>query len=42
MDYIKKGDKICEADIIYAEKILGTVDLVAGATVEKSTFLLKL
>ena len=36
---VKKGDKICEADIIYAEKILGTVDLVAGATVEKSTFL---
>jgi len=36
---VKKGDKICEADIIYAEKVIGTVDLVAGSTVEKSTFL---
>lgn len=36
---IKKGDKICEADIIYAEKIIGRVDIVAGATIEKSTFL---
>ncbi len=36
---IKKGDKIGTADIIYAERVLKTVDLVAGNDV-KSSFIL--
>ena len=36
---IKKGDKIGTADIIYAERVLKTVDLVAGNDI-KSSFLL--
>ncbi len=36
---IVKGDKICEADIIYADKVVATVDLCAMQTVELSTFL---
>lgn len=36
---ITKGDKICTANIIYADQIIATVDLVAAQTVELSTFL---
>ena len=36
---IVKGDKICEADIIYADKVVATVDLCAMQTIELSTFL---
>ncbi|MBQ7741158.1 MAG: D-alanyl-D-alanine carboxypeptidase [Eubacterium sp.] len=36
---IAQGDKICEADIIYAEKVIAHVNLVAGKTVELSTLL---
>ena len=34
-----KDDVICKADIIYADKTIATVDLVAAKTVELSTFL---
>lgn len=36
---IAKGEKICEADVIYANKVVATVDLCAAQTVELSTFL---
>ena len=36
---IKKGDVLGEAEIYYAEKLIGKVDLVAGNNVEKSTTL---
>lgn len=36
---VTKGDVICKADIIYADKTVATVDLVAAKTVELSTFL---
>lgn len=37
---IKRGDILGTADIIYAEEILGTVNLVAGNDVEASTLLI--
>lgn len=37
---VKKGQKLGTADIVYAEKIIGTVDLVAGADIEQSKLLL--
>lgn len=37
---IKKGDVLGQAEIYYAEKKIGTVDLVAGNDVEKSNLLL--
>ena len=36
---IKKGDVLGTAEIIYAEKVIGTVDLVAGDDVEQSGIL---
>ncbi len=36
---IKKGDVLGTADIIYAEKVLGTVNLVSGENVKKSNLL---
>ncbi len=36
---VTKGDKICKANIVYAGKTIATVQLVAGQTVELSTFL---
>lgn len=36
---INKGDRICDADIIYGGQVIETVELVAGRTVELSTFL---
>ncbi len=36
---IKKGDILGTAEVIYAEKVIGTVDLVAGADVESSGIL---
>lgn len=36
---IKKGDVLGKADVVYAEKIIGTVNLVAGEDVEKSVIL---
>ncbi len=36
---IKKGDVLGTADIIYAEKVIGTVNLVSNEDVEKSTIL---
>lgn len=36
---IAQGDKICEADIVYAGKIIAHVNLVAAKTVELSTLL---
>ena len=36
---IVKDEKICEADVYYANKIVATVDLCAMQTVELSTFL---
>ncbi len=36
---IKKGDILGQAEIYYAEKLIGKVDLVAGNNVEKSTVL---
>jgi D-alanyl-D-alanine carboxypeptidase (penicillin-binding protein 5/6) len=36
---IKKGDVLGYAEIMYAEKVIGKVDLVAGADVEKSKLL---
>ncbi|MBO5020560.1 MAG: D-alanyl-D-alanine carboxypeptidase [Clostridia bacterium] len=36
---IKKGDILGTADIIYAEQVIGTVNLVAGEDVEKSPWL---
>lgn len=37
---IKKGQKIGTAQIVYAEKVIGTVNLVAGDNVKKSNILL--
>ena len=37
---IKKGDVLGQAEIYYAEKKIGTVDLVAGNDVEKSNLLM--
>ncbi len=39
---IKKGEVLGKAEIIYAEKVIGTVDLVAGADVESSGSLVAL
>lgn len=36
---LTKGDKICKANIIYADQTIATVNLVAGQDVELSTFL---
>ena len=36
---IKKGDVIGTADVIYAENVLGTVNLVAGNDVDSSALL---
>lgn len=36
---LAKGDKVCTADIIYGDKVIGSVDLVCAKTVELSTFL---
>ena len=36
---IKKGDVLGTADIIYAEQVIGTVNLVSNEDVEKSTML---
>ena len=36
---IKKGDVLGEAQVMYAEKVIGTVDLVAGNDVSSSTLL---
>ncbi len=36
---IKKGDVLGTADVIYAEKVIGTVDLVAGEDIEASGIL---
>ena len=36
---IKKGDILGTADIIYAEKVIGTVNLVSGENVKRSTIL---
>ncbi len=36
---IKKGDVLGSADVIYAENVIGTVNLVANETIEKSTLL---
>ncbi len=36
---VTKGDKICKAKVIYAGKTVAKVQLVAGQTVELSTFL---
>lgn len=37
---IKKGQKLGTADIIYAEKVIGTVDLVAGDNVKANAVLI--
>lgn len=37
---IKKGDVLGTAEVIYAEKVIGTVDLVAGADIEASGILI--
>lgn len=37
---IKKGDILGKADVIFAEKIIGTVDLVAGADIKESKILI--
>ncbi|MBE6720257.1 MAG: hypothetical protein E7571_06355 [Ruminococcaceae bacterium] len=36
---IKQGDRVCKAEVIYADKVIATVDLVAAKNVELSTFL---
>ncbi len=36
---VTQGDNICTAEVIYADKVIATVDLVAAKTVELSTFL---
>lgn len=36
---VTKGDKICKAQIIYADKVIANVNLIAAQTVELSTFL---
>jgi D-alanyl-D-alanine carboxypeptidase (penicillin-binding protein 5/6) len=36
---VTQGDKICSANIIYADQTIATVDLVAAKTIELSTFL---
>lgn len=36
---VRKGDFVCKANIIYANEVIATVDLVAGSDVELSTFL---
>lgn len=36
---VTKGDKICKANVIFADQTIVTVDLVAAKTVELSTFL---
>lgn len=37
---IKKGDVLGKADVVYAEKVIGTVDLVAGADIKSSKILI--
>lgn len=39
---VKKGDVLGTADIIYAEQVIGTVNLVAGSSVEESKLLIAL
>lgn len=39
---IKKGDVLGTADVIFAERVIGTVDLIAGNDVESSAFLVAL
>lgn len=39
---VKKGDKLGTADIIYAEQVIGTVNLVAGSEVKASKLLVGL
>ncbi len=36
---VTKGEKICKADVIYADQVIANIDLVAAKTVELSTFL---
>lgn len=36
---VNKGDVICKANIIYADQVVETIDLVSAQTVELSTFL---
>lgn len=36
---VKKGDVLGTADIIYAEQVIGTVNLIAGSDVKKSSLL---
>ncbi|MBR0412177.1 MAG: serine hydrolase [Eubacterium sp.] len=36
---VSQGEKVCEAQVIYADKVIANVDLVAATTVELSTFL---
>ncbi len=36
---VKKGDVLGTADVIYAEKVIGTVDLIAGNDVKSNFFL---
>ena len=37
---IKKGDVLGKAEVVYAEKVIGTVDLVAGDDVKESGLLI--
>lgn len=36
---IVKGQDVCKANIIYGDEVIATIDLVAAATIELSTFL---
>ena len=36
---VKKGDVLGTADVVFAERVIGTVDLIAGNDVESSLFL---
>jgi D-alanyl-D-alanine carboxypeptidase (penicillin-binding protein 5/6) len=36
---VSKGQPVCSAEIIYADEVIATVDLVAGDNIELSTFL---
>ena len=36
---VSQGDTVCKANIIYADQVVGTVELVASKDVELSTFL---
>ncbi len=39
---VKKGDVLGTADVIFAERVIGTVDLIAGNDVESNAFLVAL